>query len=80
MKEISDEIQNRFAEMTCTGSCTVVSQEFAPHELIIGPDIPSFSHSQLPQGVTIIRGETKQGIPFGKLFQLLADRLREAKE
>ena len=79
-QELALEIQNRFAEETRTGSCTAIWQDFAPHELIAGPDPPSVNNINIPSGTKLILKEGNKAIPFGGIFQLLADRLREAKE
>ena len=79
-EKIVREIELRFARRTKVGSCTAVWQKFYPHELLLGPDGGECQSKALPKGIGVIPalsgGST---IPFGKIVQLLGDRLQEAK-
>jgi hypothetical protein len=75
-KSFAEAFQKGFAEHTGTGTCSVVWQVFAPHELITGPE--GFRGKPAPEGTELI--EAGRSIRFGELIRLLADRLREIKE
>jgi hypothetical protein len=74
-------IEAEFAHGTGSGSCCAVWQAVAPHELIVGPDIPSPLPAEVSQGgIRQVQGQEQQPFPFGQVVRLLADKLREAKE
>ncbi len=76
---IADAIRSRFTEASEVGSCTVVWRAFYPHELVAGPDLPPL-HPALPPGIRLCRIDSDGACPFGRIVQLLADDLRQAKE
>jgi hypothetical protein len=77
-KGISDEIELRFAESSITGSCSVVSLQLYPHELITGFRNSCQQKISLPPGVSIINGGNKA--KFGDIIRILADQLGEKKD
>lgn len=76
---IADTVRSRFAKASEVGSCTVVWRAFSPHELVAGPDLPT-PPPALPPGLRLCRSDTDGACPFGRIVQLLADDLRQAKE
>ena len=77
---IAEKIKNRFAEDSITGSCSVIYQEFFPHELITGPEPTHIKKDILPSGVFLASDDGKKKMEFGRIIQFLADQLREEKE
>jgi hypothetical protein len=78
-EKVAEQIRSRFASASQTGSVSVVWELFCPWELLNGSEIESQKSLNLLPGVTIAQGNGINGMPFGHLVRLLADRLREEK-
>ena len=76
-KELSERISSSFSDKTANGSCSVVYQILAPDELLQGPGA-SVSIDPPPQVAKIEKGHGN-GVDFGQIVQLLADKQREVK-